>query len=163
MLLFLRGSNAGHDATRRVNPFSGNKNSALLAVLPRLGQVSVVLLTQTASGPPATESPRDRSRSDAWWSPRACESCRQPPSLATNVQHDLARLLEVCRQDIFSLYRINSLWLLRGCFPRSCMQNFVLFIHKEKYKYLFLSSCFTFLFSCFQKEVLVMPFVVNFV
>ena len=52
MLLFLRGSNAGHDATRRASPFSRSKHTALPAVLPSLGQVSMDLLTQTTSGPP---------------------------------------------------------------------------------------------------------------
>lgn len=61
MLLFLRGSNAGHDATRRASLFNGNKSLALLAVLPSLGQVSfyshkllLVPLPQRApgTGPP---------------------------------------------------------------------------------------------------------------
>lgn len=49
MLLFLRSSNAGHDAMRRASLFSGNKYNALPAALPSLGQVLMALLTQAPS------------------------------------------------------------------------------------------------------------------
>lgn len=51
MLLFLRGSNAGHDATRRASLFSRSKHTPLPAVLPSLGLVAMTLLTQMASDP----------------------------------------------------------------------------------------------------------------
>lgn len=49
MLLLLRGSNAGHDATRRASLFSRSKHTALPVGLPTSGHVVMALLTQNPS------------------------------------------------------------------------------------------------------------------
>lgn len=49
MLLFLRSSNAGHDATRRASLLNRSKHTALPAVLPTLGHVVMAPLTQNLS------------------------------------------------------------------------------------------------------------------
>lgn len=108
MLLFLRGSNAGHDATRRASPSRGSKHTALPAVLPSLGQVpmlnshKLLLVPLFSHRKPQGQVPLERLVKPE------CTSYRQTLPLA--YQHATwLSLLEVCPQDIFSLYRINSL------------------------------------------------------
>lgn len=123
-LLFLRGSNAGHDASRRAGLLSRRSTLPCCASHSGAGLHDSAQTSWFWSPSSPTCSPWERCPSNAWWNRRGCHSFRQPQSLATNKQHDYACLKFATRASLCSIGQIVS-DSSEAVFPQSCKQNFL--------------------------------------
>lgn len=121
MLLFVRGSNAGHGGTGRAGLFSRREHTALLC-LPLWGRSPWPCSDKLILVPSLCHK----------------QPLGQVHSCGRHQQTTCLCLLEVCHQSIFVLCRKHSLWLLRGCFPTELQTEFCT-CHKYKYKNLLYS------------------------
>lgn len=132
MLLFLRGSNAGHGATKRAGLFRGREHTALLC-FPLWGR-SLWLCPEKLILVPFLSHRQPLGQLPLKCLVKLKRVSQLQAAAVTCYQHATRLcLLEVCHQSIFVFYRINSLWLLRGCFPTEVQTEFCTW-HKYRYK-----------------------------